>query len=333
VPDAVLRPAIRRLLARRLRDEEAGNAEAVSRRTEEFIRHMRESPIAIATADANAQHYEVPPGFFELALGKRLKYSSGFYATPATTLDEAEEGMLALSCERAALADGQDILELGCGWGSLTLWMAERYPRARITAVSNSRDQRAFILERAKARGFPNVSVVTADMNVFDPRETFDRVVSVEMFEHMRNWPLLLSRIATWLRAEGRLFLHVFSHREVTYPFEARDASDWMAREFFTGGLMPSDGLLGHFQDDLAIEEHWRVDGTHYEKTANDWLANLDRRRDEALGILGRTYGPARARERFWAWRLFFLACAECWGYRGGTEWIVSHYRLKRPLR
>ena len=333
VPDAVLRAAIRRLLARRLREEHCGDPQAVSRRTEDFVRRMRASPIAIATSEANAQHYEVPPGFFELVLGKRLKYSCCLYENGATTLDQAEEAMLALTCERAALADGQDVLELGCGWGSLTLWMAERYPRSRITAVSNSRDQRAFILARAAARGLGNVSVVTADMNAFDPRAGFDRVVSVEMFEHMRNWPRLLARVAGWMRPQARLFLHVFTHREAAYPFDARDASDWMAREFFTGGLMPSDGLLARFQDDLSIEEHWRVDGTHYERTANDWLANLDGRREQALAILGDTYGAARARERFWAWRLFFLACAECWGYRRGSEWIVSHYRLGRRLR
>ncbi len=333
MPDAVLRLAIRRLLARRLRDEEAGDAGAVGRRTDELVRAMRESPIALATADANAQHYEVPPRFFELALGRRLKYSCCFYPSRATTLDEAEEAMLALTGERARLADGQDVLELGCGWGSLTLWMAERFPNSRITAVSNSRDQRAFIEARARRRGLSNLSVVTADMNSFDAGATFDRVVSVEMFEHMRNWPVLLSRVAGWMRPDARLFLHVFSHREVAYPFEVRDASDWMAREFFTGGLMPSDGLLARFQEDLAIEEHWRVDGTHYARTAEDWLANLDRRRAEALDVLAGAYGPRHARERFWAWRLFFLACAECWGYRGGSEWIVSHYRLRPSLR
>jgi cyclopropane-fatty-acyl-phospholipid synthase len=333
VPDAVLRLAIRRLLAQRLREERAGGAAAVDRRTDELVRRMRASPIALATADANAQHYEVPPRFFELVLGSRLKYSCCLYASPATTLDEAEEAMLALTAERAGLADGQDVLELGCGWGSLTLWMAERFPRSRITAVSNSRDQRGFIEARARQRGLSNVSVVTADMNAFDAAASFDRVVSIEMFEHMRNWPLLLSRVAGWMRPDARLFLHVFSHREVAYPFDVRDASDWMAREFFTGGLMPSDGLLGRLQDGLAIEEHWQVDGTHYARTAEDWLARLDRRRGEALDVLAAAYGLERARERFWAWRLFFLACAECWGYRGGREWIVSHYRLRRPLR
>ena len=330
VPDAILRLAIRRLLAQRLRDEQASDPEAVRRRTDAFVAAMRESPIAIATGDANAQHYEVPPAFFELVLGTNLKYSSCLWEPGTATLDAAEDAMLALTASRAALTDGQDVLELGCGWGSLTLWMARRFPRSRITAVSNSRDQRRFIEERARARGLRNVAVVTADMNAFDPRARFDRVVSVEMFEHMRNWPLLLSRVAAWMRPEARLFLHVFSHREIAYPFDVRDASDWMAREFFTGGLMPSDGLLAHFQDDLVIEERWQVDGTHYERTAEAWLANLDRGRAEALAILGRAYGAARARERLWAWRLFFLACAECWGYRGGSEWIVSHYRLKK---
>jgi cyclopropane-fatty-acyl-phospholipid synthase len=330
VPDAVLRFAIRRLLAQRLRDEQAGDSAAVRRRTDVFVAAMRESPIAIATADANAQHYEVPPAFFEVVLGRNLKYSGCLWEPATTTLDAAEDAMLALTASRATLTDGQDVLELGCGWGSLTLWMARHFPRSRITAVSNSSDQRRFIEDRARARGLGNVAVITADMNAFDPGARFDRVVSVEMFEHMRNWPRLLSRIAAWMRPDARLFLHVFSHREVAYPFDVRDASDWMAREFFTGGLMPSDGLLSRFQDELLIEERWQVDGTHYQKTAQAWLANLDTRRAEALAILGRTYGRARARERLWAWRLFFLACAECWGYRGGVEWIVSHYRLRK---
>ncbi len=330
VPDAVLRLAIRRLLARRLREEEAGNPQAVRQRADAFVAEMRRSPVAIATADANSQHYEVPPAFFELVLGRNLKYSSCLWEPGTTTLDAAENAMLALTAERAQLADGQDVLELGCGWGSLTLWMAARYPRSRITAVSNSRDQRGFIEERARQRGLGNVSIVTADMNAFDPGAHFDRVVSVEMFEHMRNWPLLLSRVAAWMRSDARLFLHVFSHRKVVYPFDVRDASDWMAREFFTSGLMPSDGLLARFQDELVIEEHWQVDGTHYQKTAEAWLANLDHRRAEALAIFGKTYGAPRARKRLWAWRLFFLACAECWGYRGGAEWIVSHYRLQK---
>ncbi len=330
VPDALLRLAIRRLLAARLSAENAGDADAARRRTDAFAEEMRRSPIAIATSDANAQHYEVPPRLFELVLGKRLKYSCCLYDSPSTTLDEAEEAMLALTGARAQLRDGQDILELGCGWGSLTLWMAERFPLARITAVSNSRDQRAFIEARARERGFGNVAVVTADMNSFDAGRDFDRIVSVEMFEHMRNWPRLLARIASWMRPEARFFLHVFSHRAVAYPFDVRDASDWMAREFFTGGLMPSDDLLDRFPEHVAIEQRWSVDGTHYERTAGDWLVNLDAHRDEALALFASVYGESEARSRFAAWRLFFLACAECWGYRGGTEWIVSHYLLRR---
>jgi len=331
VPDAVLRLAIRRLLGARLVAEQAADPGAARRRTDAFAERMRQSPIAIATADANAQHYEVSPRLFELVLGRRLKYSCCLYEAPSTTLDDAEEAMLRLTGERAELRDGQDILELGCGWGSLTLWMAERYPSSRITAVSNSRDQRRFIEARARERGFGNVAVVTADMNSFDAGRTFDRIVSVEMFEHMRNWPRLLARVASWMRPDARFFLHVFSHRTVAYPFDVRDASDWMAREFFTGGLMPSDDLLDRFAENLTIEERWRIDGTHYRRTAEDWLSNLDARRDEALALFASAYGKFEARARLAAWRLFFLACAECWGYRGGKEWIVSHYRLRRP--
>ncbi|MBL8114208.1 MAG: class I SAM-dependent methyltransferase [Acidobacteria bacterium] len=332
LPDAVIRAGIRRLLTQRLREEEAGDVEASQRRHEAIVRAMRTAPIAVETRAANDQHYEVPPAFFTYALGPNLKYSSALFGPDVTDLGAAEEAMLALTTERAGLEDGQDVLELGCGWGSLTLYAARRFPRARITAVSNSRDQRAFIEARAAERGLSNVRVLTADMNDFEAPGIYDRIVSVEMLEHMRNWEALLARVASWLREDGRLFIHIFTHRTNAYFFDAKpgDDTDWMARNFFSGGLMPSDRLLHSFSRDLAVERHWCVSGTHYEKTAARWLGNLDRHRSEVLALFERTYGKPEARRRFGAWRLFFMACEELWGYRGGNEWLVSHYLLSR---
>lgn len=327
LPDFLIRFGIRRLLRQRLRDEGRGGLEAAHERFRELLRTMNQGPVAVATLDANEQHYEVPTAFFEQVLGPRLKYSSGLWEVGTRTLAQAEEAMLALTCERAGLQDGQRILELGCGWGSLTLWMAERYPNARITAVSNSRDQRAFILDRAQTKGLLNVEVITADMNVFEPAESgFHRVVSVEMFEHMRNHRELLRRISMWLAPGGRLFVHIFTHRDFTYLFEAKDTSDWMAREFFTGGVMPSDHLLLHHQEHLRLVEHWRVSGTHYQKTAEAWLANQDQHHQEIQELFGQVYGTNQAGIRFERWRIFFMACAELWGFSQGEAWFVSHY-------
>lgn len=325
-PDPLVRAGIRALLRGRLADEKKRAGEPLEKR-------MKSGPIAVATAEANDQHYELPPRFFELSLGSHLKYSSCYWGDEVTSLDVAEAAMLGLTCERAELADGQDVLELGCGWGSLTLWMAQRYPASRILAVSNSADQRRFIEARCAERALGNVEVVTADMNDFTPERTFDRVVSIEMFEHMRNYQELLRRISTWLNPEGCLFIHIFCHRSLAYFFETDGENDWMARHFFTGGLMPSFDLLQRFDQHLAVEESWAVSGLHYQRTAEAWLANLDARRREVEGLFRETYGAAQAARWVRRWRLFFLACAELFGYRGGEEWLVGHYRLRRVGR
>ncbi|MDX2266841.1 MAG: cyclopropane-fatty-acyl-phospholipid synthase family protein [Bryobacter sp.] len=312
LPDAAIRLGIRQLLAKRLLE-----AEAVDKRA--WIAGLRHAPVALATREANAQHYEVPTEFFLHCLGPRRKYSCALYPTGNETLAEAEEQMLALTCERAQLADGETILELGCGWGSLSLWMAEKYPRSRIVAVSNSRTQKEFIDGEAKRRGLGNLEVRTANMVDFETSERFQRVVSVEMFEHMRNYAELLRRIAAWLEPGGTLFVHVFTHRSYTYPFVAEDAGDWMARHFFAGGQMPSEDLLLHFQDDLRLRDFWQVNGVHYQKTCEHWLHNLDRDPAKAAAWLGGRHWVRR-------WRVFFMACAELFGYRAGKEWGVCHY-------
>ena len=285
--------------------------------------------MAVHTDAANSQHYEVPATFFETVLGDHLKYSACHWSPGTANLSEAEAQMLALSCERADLKDGQRVLELGCGWGSLTLWIAQHYPNSRITAMSNSASQREHILERAASHGLTNVEVITCDVNAFETEQRFDRVVSVEMFEHVRNYEVLMRRIAGWLVEGGALFVHIFCHRELMYPFEEHDESDWMSRHFFTGGLMPAEDTLLRFQGALAIEEQWRVSGTHYERTANAWLENIDARRAQVLPVLEAAYGGDAAR---WLqrWRMFFMACAELFGYDNGREWMVAHYRFRR---
>ena len=330
VPDTVIRAGIRRLLKNRLAEISAGDAAGAAQLCAEFAGQIGTAPVALVPDQANTQHYEVPAAFFAEVLGRHRKYSSCWWPGDVATLDQAEAAALAATCQRAELADDQDILELGCGWGSLTLWMAERFPRSRITAVSNSHSQRAYIEAEAVRRKLGNVCVLTHDMNSFECAGRFDRIVSVEMFEHMRNWPRLFGRLSGWLKPRGRFFMHVFVHRSSPYLFVERDASDWMSRHFFSGGMMPSDDLALHFQEQLRIVRRWRWDGTHYQRTANAWLENMDARRAAVWPILTDTYGHEQAAQWWMRWRVFFMSCAELFGFERGQQWWVSHYLFEK---
>ena len=329
IPDYFIRQGIVKNCENRLNNENVSNTEKVSSKKQIWIEQMKESPIALVPEKANEQHYEVPPAFFENVLGKHLKYSSGYWPDGVNSLDESEESMLELSFERAQLADGDSILELGCGWGSLTCYMASKLPNSKITAVSNSKDQKEHILNRCKNQGLDNIEVVTADMNDFETESKYDRVVSIEMFEHMRNYKKLLSKISSWLNDNGKLFIHIFTHQSVVYPFENQGEADWMAREFFSGGMMPSHDLLLHFQDDLIIDDVWSMSGTHYEKTSLAWVNKMDANKDSIMKIFLKTYGDG-AKLWFQRWRIFFMSCEKLFGYNNGSEWGVSHYRFNK---
>ena len=331
LPDSLIRLGIKRLCSQRLLQATSLSDADMEKEHAAWIDVLKKSPIALVPEKANEQHYEVPPRLFELVLGKNLKYSSGFWPEGVSSLDQSESAMLELTAERAGLFDGQDILELGCGWGSLTLYMAAHFPKSKITAVSNSNDQRQFIEERCRQLKLENISVITADMNDFNAEGLFDRVVSIEMFEHMRNYEKLLGRVNAWLKKEGKLFVHIFSHQKIAYPFEDKDDADWMAREFFSGGQMPSHRLLMSFPEQMKIEKDWRVSGIHYEKTSLAWLQKMDKNKAEVIELFKKTYGEEDASSWFQRWRIFFMSCEVLFGYNHGSEWGVSHYLFEKP--
>lgn len=330
MPDSLIRAGIRQLCKVRLQAIAGDNCQIGSKHFSDFIKHMNHAPIALLPELANTQHYEVPADFFHYCLGAQRKYSSCFWLSDTKTLDEAETLALTQTCAHAQLADGQQVLELGCGWGSLTLWMATHYPNSQITGVSNSNSQRAYITEKAQSLGLTNIRIITADMNVFAAPAQYDRIVSVEMFEHMRNYQVLYGKVASWLKPGGQFFKHIFVHRNTPYTFDVQGDDDWMSQFFFSGGMMPSDDLPLVFQDQLRFVERWRWDGTHYEKTANAWLMNMDANREAINPILAATYGADQVTLWRNRWRIFYMACAELFGYNNGQEWWVSHYLFEK---
>ena len=330
LPDILIRLGIKHLCGQRLREANTLGLEALESSHQQWIDLLTKSPVAIVPEKANEQHYEVPPRFFQLVLGANLKYSSGYWPKGVSSLDESEHEMLKITCERAGLIDGQDILELGCGWGSLSCFMAQKFPNSKIIAVSNSKDQRNFIEQKKNRLNLKNIKVVTADMNDFSTDEKFDRVVSIEMFEHMRNYDELLKRISGWLNQNGKLFVHIFSHKKIAYPFENKGDGDWMAREFFSGGQMPSHRLLMSFPGRMKAEASWRFDGTHYAKTSRAWLEKMDKNKKAVLKVFSNTYGEKTANVWFQRWRIFFMSCEVLFGFNEGSEWGVSHYLFEK---
>ena len=330
MPDFLIRAGIRNLCRKRLEQCKTDDCEANAQLVEDYIRSVDQAPLAVLTEKANEQHYEVPAAFYHKVLGQNLKYSSCYFEDFVSDLTTAENKALELTCEHADLEDGQQILELGCGWGSLSLWMAKNFPKSKITSVSNSNSQREYIMGQAKERNLKNLKVITADVNSFESDQTYDRVVSVEMFEHVRNHRGLFQRIYSWLNPDGKLFTHVFCHRSTSYPFEVEGEDDWMSKHFFSGGTMPADELFLRISGSLELETRWRWSGKHYAKTSECWLENLDRNQFEVLELFKNEMNPEQAKRTFHRWRIFFLACAETFGFANGQEWWVSHYLFRK---
>ena len=330
VPDSVVRAGIRRLLDRKRKESRSGNVEAAANTLNQFVDMMNASPIALVPHLANEQHYEVPAEFFAEVMGDHLKYSCCYWPNDVCSLSEAETAALELTVKRAGIEDGMSVLDLGCGWGSLSLWIAEHFPNTSIRSVSNSAAQRDFILRQVAERSIRNVNVTVCDMNDFVTTDTFDRVVSVEMFEHMRNYGELFRRIDGWLKPGGRFFMHIFCHRTTPYEYIDKGPGDWMSRFFFSGGIMPSADLPLRFADHLAVEKQWHWNGQHYERTCNAWLDNMDANKDSIMPILADCYGEDDAGLWWQRWRIFFMACAELFAWDDGVEWYVGHYLFRK---
>lgn len=329
LPDPVLRFGINRLIKQRLKDISKRTVDEEESYREALIKELKSSPIAIEVDLANDQHYQVPTDFFHYVLGKNKKYSCCLW-DKAKNLDESEDEMLELTTERADIKDGMKILELGCGWGAITLFMAKKYPHSEITAISNSSTQRKYIESLAEKRGLKNIKIITANIAEYEMNETFDRVVSIEMFEHMRNYKLLLGKISRWLNPGGKLFVHVFTHKEKTYKYEVQDDSDWMSKYFFSGGIMPGQHLFYYFQDDLKVIKHWNLSGRHYEKTARAWLEKMDSNKKPIMKIFEDHYGKEEAKKWWNYWRVFFMSCEQLWAFKNGNEWNVTHYLFEK---
>jgi cyclopropane-fatty-acyl-phospholipid synthase len=330
VPDTVVRAGIRRLLESKRKEILSGDVEYAANVTNRFVAMMNESPIALLPEVANEQHYEVPAAFFSHVMGEHLKYSCCHWPAHVSNLSEAETAALELTVKRAGIEDGMQVLDLGCGWGSLSLWIAEHFPNASVTSVSNSTSQREFILKQASDRAIENVDVIACDMNDFATDKRFDRVLSVEMFEHMRNYAEIFRRIDKWLVPDGLFFMHVFCHRTTPYEYIDKGPTDWMSRYFFSGGIMPSADLPLRFAEDLSIVNRWHWNGQHYAKTCNAWLENMDKNEEAIMSILADCYGAADASLWWQRWRIFFMACAELFDYDEGNEWFVGHYLFQR---
>ena len=328
LPDFIVRYCIRQLIKQRLKQEDSDNPELTSDSFNHFLKVLKQSPLAIETDAANQQHYEVDARFYSFALGQRKKYSSCYYKNNES-LDHAEENMLQLYSERGQFSDGQEILELGCGWGSLTLFLAQKFPQSQITALSNSHSQREYILNKAQQLKLTNIKIITEDINVFEIDKKFDRIVSIEMFEHVRNYQQLFEKIASWLKTDGLLFIHVFCHRYLMYPFIAEGSDNWMGKHFFSGGQMPAADTFLFFQKQLNIQQRWINNGKHYEKTSNHWLKNMDNNKLEVMEVFREIYGDDYELW-FHRWRVFFMSCAELFGFNDGNEWLVSHYLFSK---
>jgi cyclopropane-fatty-acyl-phospholipid synthase len=328
VPDPVIRAGIRRLLESKRREIHSGDIEFAASAVNQFVAHMNQSPIAFVPEVANEQHYEVPAAFFRRVMGENLKYSCCYWPNGVSTLSEAEAAALNITVQRAGIEDGMSVLDLGCGWGSLSFWIARNFPNTSITAITNSRSQRDFIAREAEKRLLGNIDVIVCDMNDFTTDRQFDRVVSVEMFEHMRNWRDLFERISDWLAPDGKFFMHVFCHRSTPYEFVDKGPTDWMSRHFFTGGMMPSADLPLRFPKHLNVEKRWHWNGSHYAKTCNSWLERMDSGRTTIIPILDECYGREHSELWWQRWRIFFMACAELFDYDDGQEWFVGHYVL-----